>query len=114
MNIVVYCSSREGLSSEYVQIAEALGQWIGEHHHTLVYGGVNAGLMHSQRRRQSDWHRSRVFCTPRRCRVQRSNRLPQSLRPQGHHDCQRRRLRLSARRNRHHRRMDFNTFAINC
>ena len=47
MNIVVYCSSREGLSPEYVQMAEALGHWIGEHHHSLVYGGVNAGLMHT-------------------------------------------------------------------
>ena len=27
--------------------AEALGQWIGSHGHTLVYGGVNAGLMHT-------------------------------------------------------------------
>lgn len=47
MNIVVYCSSCANLADEYVKSAEALGQWIGSHGHTLVYGGVNAGLMHT-------------------------------------------------------------------
>lgn len=47
MNIVVYCSSCANLAGEYVQSAEALGKWIGSHGHTLVYGGVNAGLMHT-------------------------------------------------------------------
>lgn len=46
MNIAVYCSSRQGLDQKYIDIAQALGQWIGEHRHTLVYGGVDAGLMH--------------------------------------------------------------------
>lgn len=47
MNIVVYCSSRADLGAEYEEIASALGQWVGSNGHTLVYGGVNAGLMHS-------------------------------------------------------------------
>lgn len=47
MNIVVYCSSRAGLGREYEEIAESLGKWIGGGKHTLVYGGVNAGLMHT-------------------------------------------------------------------
>lgn len=47
MTIAVYCSSREGLPPEYVAPAQALGQWIGQHGHTLIYGGVNAGLMHT-------------------------------------------------------------------
>lgn len=46
MNVAVYCSSRQGLDQEYIELAQALGQWIGQHGHTLVYGGVNAGLMH--------------------------------------------------------------------
>ena len=46
MNIVVYCSSQEGLERKYQQLAHALGQWIGQNGHTLVYGGSNAGLMH--------------------------------------------------------------------
>ena len=46
MNIAVYCSSREDLPEVCAQAARELGVWIGENHHTLVYGGVNAGLMH--------------------------------------------------------------------
>ena len=46
MNIVVYCSSQEGLNDKCKQLAEALGQWIGQRGHTLLYGGSNAGLMH--------------------------------------------------------------------
>ncbi len=46
MTIVVYCSSQEGLDERYQQLARRLGTWIGEHGHTLLYGGSNAGLMH--------------------------------------------------------------------
>lgn len=46
MNIVVYCSSQGGLPEKYQQLAQALGTWIGQNGHTLVYGGSNAGLMH--------------------------------------------------------------------
>ena len=46
MKIVVYCSSQAGLEEKYQQLAAALGTWIGQNGHTLVYGGSNAGLMH--------------------------------------------------------------------
>ena len=46
MNIVVYCSSQEGLDNKYQQLAHTLGTWIGQHGHTLLYGGSKAGLMH--------------------------------------------------------------------
>ena len=46
MNIVVYCSSQEDLDNKYQQLATALGSWIGQNGHTLLYGGSNAGLMH--------------------------------------------------------------------
>jgi len=46
MNIVVYCSSQEGLDEQLQQLAHMLGTWIGQHGHTLLYGGSNAGLMH--------------------------------------------------------------------
>ena len=46
MNIVVYCSSMEGLEEKYQQLSIALGSWIGQQGHTLLYGGSNAGLMH--------------------------------------------------------------------
>lgn len=46
MNVVVYCSANQDLPVEITSIATALGKWIGEGGHALVYGGVNAGLMH--------------------------------------------------------------------
>ena len=46
MKFAVYCSSRQGLDTEYIEVAHALGEWLGHHGHELVYGGVNAGLMH--------------------------------------------------------------------
>ena len=46
MNIVVYCSSQEHLDDKFQQLALALGSWIGQNGHTLLYGGSNAGLMH--------------------------------------------------------------------
>lgn len=45
--IVVYCSSQTGLDHEIVEMAQALGNFIGEKKCELVYGGVNAGLMHT-------------------------------------------------------------------
>lgn len=47
MNIAVYCSSSDQLSSEYYHQAEQLGEWIAENNHTLVYGGSRLGLMES-------------------------------------------------------------------
>ena len=47
MNIAVYCSSRADLPQQCAAAAHELGKWIGENGCTLVYGGVNAGLMHT-------------------------------------------------------------------
>lgn len=45
MNIAVYCGSTSGKKESYTIGAMALGVWIAEHGHTLVYGGANSGLM---------------------------------------------------------------------
>ena len=45
MNITVYCGSTPGSLSCYTQEAALLGRWIGEHGHTLVFGGSNTGMM---------------------------------------------------------------------
>ena len=44
-NIVVYCSSCENIPQEHKDCAKVLGEWIGTNGHSLVYGGVHAGLM---------------------------------------------------------------------
>ena len=44
-SICVYCGSRPGERPEFTQVAEAVGQWIGERGGQLVYGGGRTGLM---------------------------------------------------------------------
>lgn len=46
-NIVVYCSSQENLPMVCTEAAQEVGSWIGKNEFTLVYGGVDAGLMHT-------------------------------------------------------------------
>lgn len=45
MKITVYCGSSIGKDPAWAEAAERLGCWIGEHGHSLVYGGGDAGLM---------------------------------------------------------------------
>ena len=45
MNIAVYCGSVTGHDAIFTKRAEELGQWIADHHHTLIFGGGNIGLM---------------------------------------------------------------------
>lgn len=45
MKIAVYCGSTSGNREAFTKGARELGTWIGEHGHTLVYGGAQGGLM---------------------------------------------------------------------
>lgn len=45
LSIAVYCSSSERVGTEYFSEARTLGRLIGEHGHSLVYGGCAIGLM---------------------------------------------------------------------
>ena len=45
MRIAVYCSAKDAIPEEYLKLGDALGRWIGEQGHTLVYGGATGGLM---------------------------------------------------------------------
>lgn len=45
MRIAVYCSAKDAIPEEYLALGDALGKWIGEHGHTLIYGGATGGLM---------------------------------------------------------------------
>ena len=45
MRIAVYCSAKDVIPEEYLALGDALGEWIGIHGHTLVYGGATGGLM---------------------------------------------------------------------
>ena len=45
MRIAVYCSAKDAIPEEYLQLGDALGRWLGENGHTLIYGGATGGLM---------------------------------------------------------------------
>ncbi|MBQ2540744.1 MAG: TIGR00730 family Rossman fold protein [Paludibacteraceae bacterium] len=45
MKVAVYCSAKDVIPEEYLALGDALGTWLGEHGHTLVYGGATGGLM---------------------------------------------------------------------
>ena len=45
MRIAVYCSAMDIIPEEYLALGDALGRWLAEHGHTLVYGGATGGLM---------------------------------------------------------------------
>ena len=45
MKIAVYCSAKDQIAEEYLELGDQLGKWIGEQGHTLVYGGATGGLM---------------------------------------------------------------------
>lgn len=45
ITIAVYCSAVAGLPEHWQEGARVTGRWIGSHGATLVYGGVDAGMM---------------------------------------------------------------------
>ena len=45
MKICVFCSANEKIDPDFFVMTEELGRWIADNGHSLVYGGVNQGLM---------------------------------------------------------------------
>lgn len=45
MKIGVFCSANDHIDPDFFAATEALGRWMADHGHTLVFGGCNIGLM---------------------------------------------------------------------
>ena len=45
MKICVFCSANQQIDLAFFAMTEELGKWAAENGHTIVYGGVNQGLM---------------------------------------------------------------------
>ena len=45
MKIGVFCSANSNIDPDFFAATEELGAWMATHHHTLVFGGCNIGLM---------------------------------------------------------------------
>ena len=45
MKICVFCSANHQIDQDFFSMTEELGRWAAQNGHTIVYGGVNQGLM---------------------------------------------------------------------
>ena len=45
MKICVFCSANQQIDPDFFTATEELGKWAAENGHSIVYGGVNQGLM---------------------------------------------------------------------
>ena len=45
MKICVFCSANQQIDNEFFTMTEELGTWAAKNDHSIVYGGVNQGLM---------------------------------------------------------------------
>lgn len=45
MRICIFCSANGRIDPDFFAATEELGRWAAENGHTIVYGGVNMGLM---------------------------------------------------------------------
>ncbi len=45
MKICIFCSANAQIDPDFFVMTEELGRWAGAHGHTIVFGGVNQGLM---------------------------------------------------------------------
>ena len=45
MKICIFCSANANIDTAFFTLTEQLGKWIADKGHTLVFGGVNQGLM---------------------------------------------------------------------
>ncbi len=45
MKICIFCSANQQIDPDYFVQTEALGKWAANKGHSIVYGGVNCGLM---------------------------------------------------------------------
>lgn len=47
MKLCIFCSANQQIDPDFFTMTKELGQWAAENGHTIVFGGHDAGLMHS-------------------------------------------------------------------
>ncbi|MBQ3604677.1 MAG: TIGR00730 family Rossman fold protein [Muribaculaceae bacterium] len=45
MKVAVFCSSKSDINPQHIKNATIVGEWIGLNNATLIYGGIDLGLM---------------------------------------------------------------------
>ena len=54
MKICVFCSANQQIDPEFFTLTEELGRWAAKNGHSIVFGGVNMGLMECVARAAKD------------------------------------------------------------
>lgn len=47
MKLCIFCSANQNIDPEFFERAQELGEWAAKNGHSIVFGGHDAGLMHS-------------------------------------------------------------------
>ena len=47
MKLCIFCSANNDIDPEFFSLAEELGRWAAKNGHSIVFGGHDAGLMHT-------------------------------------------------------------------
>jgi uncharacterized protein (TIGR00730 family) len=47
MKLCIFCSANQQIDPDFFQKARELGQWAAQNGHSIIFGGHDAGLMHS-------------------------------------------------------------------
>ena len=47
MKLCIFCSANQQLEPDFFQLTHKLGEWAAQQHHSIVFGGHDAGLMHA-------------------------------------------------------------------
>ena len=75
MNICIFCSANQAIDPEFFALTEELGRRLGAMGHTIVFGGVNQGLMECVARASHDGGGKTIGVVPRI--VEQSGRISQ-------------------------------------
>ena len=47
MKLCIFCSANQNIDPEFFESAQELGEWAAKNGHSIVFGGHDAGLMHT-------------------------------------------------------------------
>ncbi len=66
MKLCIYCSANQQIDPDFFAMSEELGRWAAENGHSIVFGGHDAGLMHSVSKAAKEAGAQVIGVVPRR------------------------------------------------
>lgn len=66
MKLCIFCSANQNIDPEFFEKTQELGEWAAKNGHSIVFGGHDAGLMHTVSKAAKDAGGQVVGVVPRR------------------------------------------------